>query len=265
MLFRSGLPFGNSKSACLQHGFCEIGADRIRLNFWNPIYLLYFYSAFELQCPQLRKAQNRWLPFDPCKTSDSRIYFTTLTFATRPSEAEAKADLKKFIAHLRPTCFYYFWCMEKSGQIGDNIHFHLLLDLPTNTDFNALTQKWQRITKSSSPFASKVSRIYDYKGLIEYLLKGHEHTQEGRQFGLSRSLADMKPIKLDKAESQQFIEVEETNLSIFKRLDYFTILIPNAKLKAKITKKYIFKYTNRKSEIIGRSVPNKKKFPDAKL
>ena len=201
----------------------------------------------------------RCLPPNPCKASESRIYFTTLTFATRPTETEAKTALKKFIAHLRPTCFYYFWCMEKSGQIGDNIHFHLLLDLPTDTDFNALTQKWQRITKSSSPFASKVSRIYDYKGLIEYLLKGHEHAQLGRQFGLSRSLADMKPVKLSKAESQQFMEVEETNLSIFKRLDYFTILIPNARLKTKITKQYLFKYTNRKSEIRGRRVPKEKK------
>ena len=215
--------------------------------------------------PHLTTSPIRWVPSDPCKTSDSRIYFTTLTFGNRPTETEAKADLKKFIAYLRPTCFYYFWCMEKSGQIGDNIHFHLLLDLPTNTDFNALTQKWQRITKSSSPFASKVSRIYDYKGLIEYLLKGHEHSQEGRQFGLSRSLADMKPIKLDKAESQQFIEVEESNLSVFKRLDYFTILIPNARLKTKITKRYIFKYRNRKSEILGRRVPKEKKYPDAKL
>ena len=54
-----GLLFGNSKSACLQHGFCEIGADRSWLNFWNSIYLLYFYSTAGFQCPQLRKAQIR--------------------------------------------------------------------------------------------------------------------------------------------------------------------------------------------------------------
>ena len=214
--------------------------------------------------PHLTTSPFRWLPLRPCTTSDSQIYFTTLTFASRPTEESAKQDLKKFMAYLRPTCFYYFWCMEKSGQIGDNIHFHLLLDLPTNTDFNALTQKWQRITKSSSPFASKISRIYDYKGLIEYLLKGHEHTQEGRQFGISRSLADMKPIKLTRDESKQFVEVEHANLSILRKLDYFTILIPNARLKAKITKRYLIKYTNRKSEIIGRRVPEEKKYPDAK-
>ena len=171
-----------------------------------------------------------------------------MTFPNRPTEAKAKSDLKKYLATARTLGIdYYFWTLEKSGQFGDNLHFHLLIQCPDAT-IKTLSLRWDSITKSSSPHSTNAQKVYDHKGMIEYLLKGHEHERLSRQFGMSRPLADFKPIKLNDVEQSDFCEEHEEDLRLFKVADYYTILMPTPHLRKKIIAHYLSRCINRKSE-----------------
>ncbi len=182
------------------------------------------------------------------QSSKDNINFITLTFPNQPTEAEAKISLKKYLATARTLGIdYYFWTMEKSGILGDNLHFHLLIQCPDAT-ISTLSKRWDSITKSSSPHSTNAQKVYDYKGMIEYILKGHEFERDSRQFGMSRPLSDFAPIKLNDVEQADFCEEHEEDLRIFKVFDYFTILMPTTKLRRKILSVYHTRCINRKSE-----------------
>jgi hypothetical protein len=185
----------------------------------------------------------RCLQFD-----HGQIHFITLTFPNAPTEEKAKSALKKYLATARTLGIdYYFWTLEKSGMFGDNIHFHLLIQCP-NATLKPLADRWDKITNSTSPHSTNAQKVYDHKGMIEYLLKGHEHERLGRQFGMSRPLADFKPIKLNDFEQRDFIEENEEDLRLFAVKDYYTILFPTPKLRKKIIGHYLSRCINRKSE-----------------
>ena len=180
----------------------------------------------------------------------SKIYFQTLTFPTNTGEHEAKEMLKKYLAYLRASgCSHYFWTLEKSGVLGDNVHFHLLVDLET---LDGLKEKWAKITKSQSKFGWHTTKINDWKGIINYILKGHEHQRETRQFGMSRSLTDFKPIKMEGVEASAYLLENQNGLRLFKAEQFYTVLLPTEKQKKKIISLFLVKYCNRKSEIYER-------------
>ena len=201
---------------------------------------------------EIKKVKNKTSVSSSLRSLEcDKIYFQTLTFSGQPTEKQAKESLKKYLAFLRLNgCSHFFWCMERSGVIGDNIHFHLLVDL--NKDLLTLcSDKWNRINKTDSPYSLKSTLVYNWRGIVAYVLKGFEHGKETRQFGISRSLSDFRAIELRGVDADLYNEQNGNQMKLIFAHRYFKIMQPTPRLKAKIINLYLIKYLVRKSEILA--------------
>jgi hypothetical protein len=173
-----------------------------------------------------------------------RIYFTTLTFPNCPSEQQARQKLKQFLTKIKP--LYYFYSVESSGR--NNIHFHLCIELQLHGQNveEIVRNVWQSITKSNSPFQSKTKRVWDMKGLANYLLKGSENELSSKPYGNSRSLSDFDSVRITDTS-----EIERITFGavLIAKSKYAVVLAINQKAKRSLTHILRFKYRKRKKKI----------------